>query len=80
MIAPIFPVSIPDRVLGFFRLSWFSHAMSKIAKVSIPDRVLGFFRLVEIDLAVAGSKSFVSIPDRVLGFFRLCLPKVSPQI
>ena len=38
------PVSIPDRVLGFFRrYSLKTFALPTF--VSIPDRVLGFFRL-----------------------------------
>src|SRR6476469_5561332 len=36
-------VSIPDRVLGFFRLRE-ALMEAKTKKVSIPDRVLGFFR------------------------------------
>ncbi len=36
-------VSIPDRVLGFFRLV--TGSSEEVATVSIPDRVLGFFRL-----------------------------------
>ena len=37
-------VSIPDRVLGFFRQKVGSIADTGF-QVSIPDRVLGFFRL-----------------------------------
>jgi len=37
-------VSIPDRVLGFFRPE-FAQAIYEELRVSIPDRVLGFFRL-----------------------------------
>ncbi len=61
-------VSIPDRVLGFFRLLGMQG--EKQAKfVSIPDRVLGFFRPKSI--ACCFWLIFnVSIPDRVLGFFR----------
>ena len=60
-------VSIPDRVLGVFRLNekWGSDYSQK---VSIPDRVLGVFRhgakLARVE------RTDVSIPDRVLGVFR----------
>jgi hypothetical protein len=38
-------VSIPDRVLGFFRLERLKfHKQLVHLHVSIPDRVLGFFR------------------------------------
>ena len=37
-------VSIPDRVLGIFRLESDTQAIHRI-EVSIPDRVLGIFRL-----------------------------------
>ena len=39
-------VSIPDRVLGIFRLSnLIDSDARKLGYVSIPDRVLGIFRL-----------------------------------
>ncbi len=39
-------VSIPDRVLGFFRRANATSSVALAANpVSIPDRVLGFFRL-----------------------------------
>ena len=60
-------VSIPDRVLGFFR-RFCNDTCIRTTCVSIPDRVLGFFRLNEFRLNLA--LIFVSIPDRVLGFFR----------
>ena len=61
-------VSIPDRVLGFFRLDVLPDL--SVLHVSIPDRVLGFFR-PRIKQKRNWSNSKVSIPDRVLGFFRL---------
>ena len=64
-----YSVSIPDRVLGFFRPIYYQ--ISGVLKgVSIPDRVLGFFRLKSFAPAVIPEFEGVSIPDRVLGFFR----------
>ena len=66
------PVSIPDRVLGIFRL-YIEGLNINGQLVSIPDRVLGIFRL-----GIFGPSSRfyrVSIPDRVLGIFRL-IPSV----
>ena len=60
-------VSIPDRVLGVFRLN-LAYFCLNFNLVSIPDRVLGVFR----QLAGKGFDGWkVSIPDRVLGVFRL---------
>ena len=61
-------VSIPDRVLGIFRLGT-STGLQYANIVSIPDRVLGIFRHTVGREGVAVGK--VSIPDRVLGIFRL---------
>ncbi len=44
-------VSIPDRVLGFFRLGIYFD-FSNLQNVSIPDRVLGFFRRDTINLQI----------------------------
>ena len=62
-------VSIPDRVLWFFRQE--SNArFGQSVFVSIPDRVLWFFRLIALCTPKVSEIS-VSIPDRVLWFFRL---------
>ncbi len=62
-------VSIPDRVLGIFRL--LSIEVHKpYLLVSIPDRVLGIFRRAPM-FGGKVREILVSIPDRVLGIFRL---------
>ena len=66
-------VSIPDRVLGFFRHDFLVSGVLW-DHVSIPDRVLGFFRQ-EGRYKLCRQIYQVSIPDRVLGFFRPPVPE-----
>ncbi len=55
-------VSIPDRVLGFFRPGGCKEVLQSIAPyVSIPDRVLGFFRHNLLYVALTRGKKFQSL-------------------
>ena len=55
-----YQVSIPDRVLGIFRLEDKSQHVTFLL-VSIPDRVLGVFRLCQSALKYAEVPEFQSL-------------------
>ena len=53
-------VSIPDRVLGIFRLKYIDKVLA-VWEVSIPDRVLGIFRRIDYKCVKCDVNKFQSL-------------------